>query len=197
MDMRLWDFSLEIYRLPGVAPACLRCQDEAGADVNLILFLLWRAAAGYRLAEGEIASLDAHVTRWREHVVGPLRAMRRELKSESLDETGAFRERIKTVELEAERIEQEALSRAMADAAQSDLKLAPLDAAQANLRAYAAITGRPLPEQAVEDILKAFAAVAEQMIKNVIGAGVSTETLFERTPARLAAEPGRRGGLRP
>ena len=100
MDKRFWDFSLNIYGVPGVAPACLRCQDEAGADVNLILFLLWRAAAGYRLAEGEIASLDAHVTRWREHVVGPLRAMRRELKSESLDETGAFRERIKTVELE-------------------------------------------------------------------------------------------------
>jgi uncharacterized protein (TIGR02444 family) len=181
MDMRLWDFSLEIYRLPGVAPACLRCQDEAGADVNLILFLLWRAVARYCLAEGEIASLDALVAPWREHIVEPLRAMRRELKSESLDETGAFREQIKTVELEAERIEQEALSRAVADAAQSDLKLAPLDAARANLRAYAAITGRPLPEQAVEDMLKAFEALAEQMIKNVTGVGVSTETLFERT----------------
>ena len=69
MDMRLWDFSLEIYRLPGVAPACLLCQDEAGADVNLILFLLWRAVARCRLAEGEIASLDALVAPWREHIV--------------------------------------------------------------------------------------------------------------------------------
>ena len=98
MDMRLWDFSLQIYRLPGVAPACLRCQlDEAGADVNLILFLLWWAVARYRLAEGRIALLDALVAPWREHIVEPLRAMRRELKSESLDETGAFREQIKTV----------------------------------------------------------------------------------------------------
>ena len=95
MDKRFWDFSLNIYGVPGVAPACLRCQDEAGADVNLILFLLWRAVARYRLAEGEIASLDALVAPWRKHIVEPLRAMRRELKSESLDETGAFRERIK------------------------------------------------------------------------------------------------------
>ena len=63
MDKRFWDFSLNIYGVPGVAPACLRCQDEAGADVNLILFLLWRAAAGYRPAEaagsGEPAASSA------------------------------------------------------------------------------------------------------------------------------------------
>jgi uncharacterized protein (TIGR02444 family) len=155
MSDRFWDFSLEIYRRPEVASACLRCQDEAGADVNLVLFLLWRAAAGCRLAEAEIASLDEKVSFWREHVVKPLRTLRRTLKSRTLDQSGAFRERVKAAELEAERIKQEALSRTVADAARSATRLAPGDAARANLRAYAALIGRPLPERAVDALLEA------------------------------------------
>ena len=162
MSGRFWDFSLEIYRRPEVASACLRCQDEAGADVNLILFLLWRAMSGLRLAEGEIASLDEKVAWWREHVVKPLRTLRRNLKSRTLDQGGAFRERIKAAELEAERIEQEALSRTVVDAARSAPRLAPGDAARANLQAYAAIIGRPLPEQAVNALLEALEPFAEQ-----------------------------------
>ncbi len=54
MEKPFWTFSLEFYGLPDVAPACLRCQDEAGADVNLILFVLWRAASGVRVAEAEL-----------------------------------------------------------------------------------------------------------------------------------------------
>jgi uncharacterized protein (TIGR02444 family) len=50
MTEQLWDFSLRIYGLPGIAPACLRCQDDAGADVNMILLLLWTAKGGVRLA---------------------------------------------------------------------------------------------------------------------------------------------------
>ena len=46
----LWAFSLQAYARPGAAPACLRCQDEAGADVNIVLFLLWHAARGRAVA---------------------------------------------------------------------------------------------------------------------------------------------------
>src|SRR3954469_17211982 len=139
MDRQFWDFSLAIYALPGIASACLQCQDEAEADVNLILFLLWRAVAGYRLAENEIASLDEQVAPWRERIVKPLRAIRRELKFSDLDKSGAFRERIKAAELEAERIEQEALSCAVAREARPERALPPVEAARANLRAYAAV----------------------------------------------------------
>jgi len=38
-----WDFSLAVYRRPGVAAACLRLQDEAGVDVNLLLYFCWLA----------------------------------------------------------------------------------------------------------------------------------------------------------
>jgi uncharacterized protein (TIGR02444 family) len=39
-DDPFWRFSLDLYGRPGVAPACLALQDEAGADVNLVLYLL-------------------------------------------------------------------------------------------------------------------------------------------------------------
>ena len=157
MDSQFWDFSLAIYARPGAAAACLQCQDEAEADVNLVLFLLWRAAAGYRLAENEIASLDEQVAPWRERIVKPLRAIRRELKFSNLDKSGAFRERIKAAELEAERIEQEALSCAVAREARPERVYPPLVAACANLRAYAIVLGRPLPEVATDEILTVFA----------------------------------------
>ena len=38
-----WRFSLRFYRLPKAADACIELQEEAGVDVNLLLFLLWHA----------------------------------------------------------------------------------------------------------------------------------------------------------
>ena len=38
-----WRFSLRFYRLPEVADACITLQEQAGVDVNLLLFLLWHA----------------------------------------------------------------------------------------------------------------------------------------------------------
>lgn len=35
-----WQFSSRHYSLPGVAPACLELQDNHGANINLLLFLL-------------------------------------------------------------------------------------------------------------------------------------------------------------
>ena len=41
-----WDYSLKTYNRPHVGKACLRLQEEAGADVNLVLLCLWLAARG-------------------------------------------------------------------------------------------------------------------------------------------------------
>ena len=38
-----WRFSLRFYRRREVADACIALQEEAGVDVNLLLFLLWHA----------------------------------------------------------------------------------------------------------------------------------------------------------
>ena len=45
-----WQFSLRFYRLPGVAEACIELQEQAGVDVNLLLFLLWQASLCRRLS---------------------------------------------------------------------------------------------------------------------------------------------------
>ena len=44
-----WRFSLQLYRLPGVAEACIELQEKCGADVNLLLFLLWTLLASMHL----------------------------------------------------------------------------------------------------------------------------------------------------
>ena len=70
-DSPFWRFSLQFYALPGVAPACLVLQDKGGADVNLLLFLLFLAETGRQVTRDDVARLDAHVKTWREGTVVP------------------------------------------------------------------------------------------------------------------------------
>src|SRR5262245_38373626 len=152
-----WRFSLQFYRQPGVADACITLQEESGVDVNLLLFLLWHAARQRAFAASDIAALEAKIGAWREATVVPLRAVRRALKSPpALIEPGtaeAFRTRIKAVELEAERLQQEA----MYALAQASLlgRAAPsaTEAARANVAAYAAMRAVAFPRPAVETLL--------------------------------------------
>ena len=108
-----WTFSLKFYGGPGVPPACLTLQDGAGADVNVVLFCLFLASRGRRLGGGDIAAFEAEVADWRQSAVVPLRHVRRFLKEppEAFGDpaVAALRDRIKAVELEAERLQQEAL----------------------------------------------------------------------------------------
>ena len=109
-----WDFSLSVYGTPGVADACLRLQDEAGLDVNLVLFACWFAGArAAPLTDAEMRDVVALTRDWRERVVSPLRQIRRELKggSEGLppDAVESFRTEIKRIELASERRQQDML----------------------------------------------------------------------------------------
>src|SRR5258705_4005028 len=105
-----WRFSLRFYSRPVVAAACLALQDEAGADVNLLLFLLFLAEHKRLVTRDDIALLDEGVRAWRDCVVKPLRELRRVLKTGigeipiAVSET--FRGQIKRLELESEHIEQ-------------------------------------------------------------------------------------------
>ncbi len=102
-----WQFSLQTYAAPGVAPACLAFQDEGGGDVNLLLFSLWCGRAAGILAAADIEAALALSARWRARVVAPLRALRRDLKA-GVDgfESELLRDRIKAVELAAEEAQQ-------------------------------------------------------------------------------------------
>jgi len=156
-----WRFSLQFYRLPKVADACIALQEEAGVDVNLLLFLLWHAKQRRRLSAADVAALESQIAPWRDLTVLPLRSVRRGLKSPpalvAAPTAEAFRNRIKAVELEAERLQQEAM-----------YALAPLgseavtadEAARVNVAAYEGMLGVRFPQAAAETLLVAFASMA-------------------------------------
>ena len=108
-----WRFSLSLYGRSGVGPACVALQDAHGLDVNVLLFSLWLASEGRCVEADDIAAADAAVRAWRLEAVVPLRAVRRFLKEPpaALDAAAvaALRDRVKAVELESERLQQEAL----------------------------------------------------------------------------------------
>ena len=72
-----------------------------------------------------------------------------------------FRTRIKAVELEAERLQQEAMH-ALARASPLGREVGSTQAAaRANVEAYAALLSVPLPQRAVETLLAALTAAGE------------------------------------
>jgi uncharacterized protein (TIGR02444 family) len=156
-----WRFSLQLYRQPGVAQACIALQEDSGADVNLLLFLLWHAAQRRRLAAADIAALEQRIAPWREASVIPLRAVRRALKTPpALVEASAaegFRTRIKAVELEAERLQQEAMYALVRGGLLGEAAPSAAEAARANTRAYEEICGSAFAPAAVDTLLTALA----------------------------------------
>jgi uncharacterized protein (TIGR02444 family) len=154
-----WRFSLHFYRQSGVSDACIALQDDCGVDVNLLLFLFWLASEGRRLTADEVKKLDGNVRSWRELTIIPIRDTRRKLKgAATLVEPGkqeAFRNKVKAVELDAERLQQEALydftrSGPLGASAPS------ADAARANVEAYAQAMGKSFPKQAVGVLIAGF-----------------------------------------
>jgi uncharacterized protein (TIGR02444 family) len=155
-----WHFSLGFYRAPAVAEACIRLQDEAGVDVNLLFFLLWQASLKRRLSPAEVEAADRRVAGWRQSAIIPLREIRRTLKSATgLIDAGAseaFRTKVKGLELEAERLQQEALYAHAQSAALGESAASTDAAARANIAAYEKLSTRSFPKAGVDTILDAF-----------------------------------------
>ena len=104
-----WDWAVAVYARPGVAEACLDLQDSHGQNVPLLLWAAWRG--------GDVAAAVGLARAWEDEVVAPLRGVRRRLKGRAGAET--LRERVKAVELEAERtlmLALEAVAGALLDA---------------------------------------------------------------------------------
>jgi uncharacterized protein (TIGR02444 family) len=117
-----WAFSVRVYSKPDVPPACLALQNDYGLDVNLLLYCCWLGTHGAQLEVAALAQALAFADPWSEHVVRPLRHARTWMKHDSdargrlpsEDYTG-LRESIKTIELEAERLQQLTLEAMMPD----------------------------------------------------------------------------------
>ena len=150
----LWTFSLSFYGLPGVAEACIRCQEEAAADVNLILFLLWQAGSGTSHNAESIATIDRTVSAWRREVIQPLRELSRLLKGRGVD---LFRDAIKSCELDAERLEQDAL-RVHAKPTGSE---GSAEASRSSLTAYGTVLPSELPDAAVAVLVTTLRSMVE------------------------------------
>jgi uncharacterized protein (TIGR02444 family) len=158
-----WQFSIKFYAMPGVAPACIALQDEAGVDVNLLFFLLWNATLGRTLTNVEVEELDQMIGAWRNTAVIPLRELRRALKTPPAmltpDVAETFRNRIKAAELEAERLQQEAMYALTQSGRFRGSAPTPVEAARANIAAYQAVL-RPFPPRPLAVVLAAFAKTA-------------------------------------
>ena len=164
-----WNFSLAIYRAEGVAPACVKLQDMHGVDVNVMLYGLWLASQGRMLSRVDMHSIVDAVENWRLQVVVPLRSVRRILKepahaagkgASAFDSAAALalREKIKVAELEAERLQQEALF-VLKPVAQWGESGEALAAAAQNLEQYARAMRADFDPAACKAVLAGFAAV--------------------------------------
>ena len=147
-----WDYSVELYRRPGVEAACLDLQRRHGLDVNLVLLCCWQASRGVPLDRALLSRAGEVVASLQAEVVRPLRALRRRLKARLADpEPGsvvelwpglasAIREEVLALEIAGEHLCQLGLSRALAGVPASAPAAAAL--AGANLRACWPFDGR-------------------------------------------------------
>jgi len=159
-----WTFSLRIYGQPGVPPACLTLQDGSGVDVNVLLFSLYAASCGRGLSVGDVTAIMAFIDPWKKQAVVPLRGVRRFLKDTpaGLDAEGveALRQRVKAVELESERLQQEALF-ARWPVATLGSGTEPVAAARQNASAYESALGAKFDAAAIATLLGAFQNIKE------------------------------------
>jgi uncharacterized protein (TIGR02444 family) len=160
-----WRFSLYFYRQAGVSDACIALQDQCGVDVNLLLFLLWLAASGRQLSTGDVRQLDDKVRDWRNLTIVPIRDVRRKLKGAATlvapEKQEAFRTKVKTIELDAERLQQEALY-ASTQSSPPGTQTSPPAAARANVAAYGIVLGLSFPGNAIEVLVGAFDGIAHR-----------------------------------
>ena len=158
-----WRFSLHFYRHAGVSDACIALQDEQGVDVNLLLFLFWLGDDGRLLSADEVRRLDDTVRDWRNLTIVPIRDTRRRLKgARTIVDPAAqevFRNKVKAIELDAERLQQAALF-AFTRGGPLGRKAEPQAAARGNIAAYESVIGARFAKSAVDVLLAAFDTIA-------------------------------------
>jgi uncharacterized protein (TIGR02444 family) len=101
----LWNYSLSVYDRPNVEALLLLLQERFGADINVLLCCLWMATRGQDLDHLTLESLLKISASCQAKCIIPLRSVRRSLKG--LDGAEAIREEVKSIELKAERWQQD------------------------------------------------------------------------------------------
>lgn len=113
---RFWDFSVRTYRTSGVPNVCLSLQDEYGIDVNMLLYCCWLAVRRGEFDSEQWEKTIEYSTAWADKLVKPLRVARTWMKHEGCmigivpsDACMELREKVKSVEFDAEKMQQEVL----------------------------------------------------------------------------------------
>ena len=157
-DTPLWLFSLNFYSVEGVRESLLAFQDFSGANVNIVLFLLWLASRRKSLSLNEVDEFIGSTNSWNKNVVIPLRKIRQTLKQndEGIVSENSFllREKIKILEFEAEKIEQRALFDAYNTRSYGRFQTGRGAAARANLKTYEQLLETPFPKPNFEYIVE-------------------------------------------
>jgi uncharacterized protein (TIGR02444 family) len=104
----LWDYSLRLYAVAGVAECCIALQDHHAANVNLLLLCCWSGQSGVALNDIALCSALEAIADWEDRAVQPLRQRRRSLDP-SVPQNAAERKRLLVSELRAERHQQDLL----------------------------------------------------------------------------------------
>lgn len=157
MTTDLWDWAVSVYGRNDVAEACLALQDNHDQCVPLLLWAAWRAQEGRGVDEPEAVKAVGIARIWAGEVVAPLRQMRRRLKSPLEEGDDAvrlpLREKIKGLELEAER----ALMRRLSDVCREKdyVKQDVIEALVIVSQAWAANTSKEGLERLAEALTKA------------------------------------------
>lgn len=133
----LWDFVGNTYAREGVAPSCLRLQDEHELDVDVLLACLWLTAGGQRVDEPRLDAMLGAAAPVRPRIV-EIRQLRRAVGSDRGEDPSwqATYERLLAAELAAERVELDRIEAALRPpwpSAQGE----PLALAREGLRRYA------------------------------------------------------------
>ncbi|WP_426116685.1 TIGR02444 family protein [Pseudomonas sp. DSP3-2-2] len=104
MHADLWRFTLDFYAKPGIEAACLRLQ-ASGANVCMLLCGVWLMRRDVACNAQRVLEIGQLATPWHDDVVRPLRELRMHWRNAAQDDPAlsSFRERVKVLELEAER----------------------------------------------------------------------------------------------
>ena len=157
-DTPLWLFSLNFYSVEGVRESLLAFQDFSAANVNIVLFLLWLASRRKSLSLNEVDEFIGSTNSWNKNVVIPLRKIRQTLKQndEGIVSENSFllREKIKTLEFEAEKIEQRTLFDEYNIRSFGKFQTEIGAAARANLKTYEQLLETPFPKPNFEYIVE-------------------------------------------
>lgn len=166
MFASFWDFSVKTYGGEGVPEACLNLQNKQGLDVNMLLFCCWYGLIRGRIEPAQLSQVLNDSERWAEQVVRPLRGARSWMKKDALDELAlpsdavmALREKIKSNELAAEKIQQEFLeSMVSQQQAREQTAEAQLLAVVGNVKCYFESLNKQVQASDLGDLLKIIVA---------------------------------------